>query len=93
MEERNHFFAEGFEVITGSANIGEFENYILCYRKEQQNTDKMFYWCAKQDLARRDLSIKFHLAGQLEEGVVKSLKLNTQTILSEKEVWVFEKTG
>lgn len=91
MTERKHVFEEGFEVVTKSDRIQDFKDYLLCYRKEQQHTDKMAYWCLKKDLTENFVTIAFHLAGPINaEGIVESLPLNTQTICSEKKNWVFE---
>lgn len=91
MSERKHNFEAGFEVISKSDHIQDFEDYLLCYRKEQKHTEKMSYWCLKKDLRTKDVAIAFHLAGPITpEGIIESLPLNTEKVYSDKENWVFE---
>jgi len=68
MEKREHFFIElGRNVITVSDYMDSFEDYILCFKKNQiEEPNRMYYWCEKKEKDFNEAFLQFIIAGKEE---------------------------
>jgi hypothetical protein len=69
METRKHYFKENnLTVISFSENIRQFDNYILCFKREYLNDkNRLFYWCSKNELEFQPHHFQLIIIGKTDE--------------------------
>jgi hypothetical protein len=102
MKRREHFFKElKRKVITVSDYMETFDEYILCFKKNQLNEPKrIYYLCKKEKIESNEIPVYFLMAG-LEELLNNELIINLNSLYNQtsphpssqiysKDEWVFE---
>jgi len=84
MKRREHFFNElKRKVITVSDYMETFEDYILCFKKNQLNEPKrLYYWCKKENIETNEIPVHFFIAGQ-EELFNSELMINLNSLYNQ----------
>lgn len=101
MKRREHFFKElKSTVITVSNYMETFDDYILCFKKNQLDESKrLYYWCKKESIVSNEIPVKFLMAGK-EELINSELIINLNLLYSHnihpspesfsKDEWFYE---
>jgi len=84
MKRREHFFKElKSKVITVSDYMETFDDYILCFQKNQLNEPKrLYYWCKKENIESNEIPVYFFIAGQ-EELINSELMVNLNSLYNQ----------
>lgn len=97
MKKRKHFFKVlNRNVITISDQIEMFEDYALCFKKNQlDDPNRMYSWCEKTKLESKETAILFGIAGietKNENGdfVLLPITMKSASIDYPVNEWYFE---
>lgn len=80
---RKHYFKENnLTVVSYSENISQFDDYVLCFKREYLNDkNRLFYLCSKKKIKNNPIDCQLFLIGKTNE----KNQLELHSIIFEKD--------